>query len=68
MEFAVACRLSGLPEVWKEITHMGEVVRFKSEPEAAHWMKLRFPHTLQGVPHRCDVFHGLQPLKVVPLH
>ena len=65
MTWYVAARLAGTPEVWREITHMGKPIEFASESEADHWMRARFPCTLQGVPHRCDAFHGIQPLRVV---
>lgn len=65
MSWHVAARLAGTPEVWREVTHMGKPVEFQSEAEAEHWMRLRFPQTLNGVHVRCDVFHGLMPLRVV---
>lgn len=65
MSWHVAARLSGTPELWRGVRHCGEVVEFQSEAEAAHWMRTRFPQTLNGVHVRCDMFHGLQPLRVV---
>lgn len=65
MSFAVAVKLSGLPEMWREVTGPDrKPLRFDTQTDANVWLDSRYIK-LQGVHHRHDVFHGLQPMQVI---
>ena len=57
-QFAILCRLSD-GETWREI----RAPRFDTEEAARQYLQAHYT-PLQGVYHRPDVFHGLQPLRV----
>lgn len=63
--FTIAVRLSGTPEVWRELRFGGQDLRFEHEQHAKDWLKGHYPHTIRDNHVRPDMFHGIQPLRIV---
>lgn len=64
--FTLIVRLSD-GETWNQLTHFQTraPLEFETETQARDYLTKNFPTALQGEHIRWDVFHGLQPVRVV---